>query len=327
MHLNCSERITQIIKRGTMKFINNLKSPITIALCLVVALFFQFCNPFAAKKENNDDQLTLLALLSLNRSISQINFDVVSGSEKVSCSGNIPGTIANTTGSKLKDLRFYVHDIKLIRRDGSKVDFTINQEATWQIASGSNSFGSYSGVALLDFEDATNSCVGGTTDMNKSVRGSAPIGEYTGVEFKLGVPFFLNHMTNTTASAPLNSSAMYWAWNSGYKFSKIEFIASSTNQFHLGSQLCSGNTQGPVNTCGRPNLPTISISGSTIIDLSSQSITLDIAKLYNGSDASGTGINTCMAGNGTAACQPIITNLGLDTNGQSTLTQTTFSLK
>lgn len=303
-----------------------IKFPLLAILSLVLSL--QFCNPFSAK-DNNDDEITLLGLLALSQQrVTEIKFDVVSGSAKVSCTGTIPGTIANTTSSTLKDLRFYVHEIKLIQRDGSKVDFSINQEDTWQIASGSNSFGSYPGVALLDFEDATNNCSGGTTEMNKSVRGSAPIGDYTGIEFKIGVPFYLNHMNSTTATAPLNSSAMYWAWNSGYKFAKIEFTASSTNNFHLGSQSCTGNATGPVNTCGKPNIPTIEITGSTSINTTTQAVTLDINKLYNGADASGTAINVCMgAGNGTAACQFMYTNLGLNISGQSTLTQGSFNIQ
>jgi hypothetical protein len=120
-----------------------------------------------------NDTLTLLALaaVALQDASYEINFNLVSGSSNVTCAGTIPGTIAGATNTTLKDARFYVHDIKLISADGSKSNFTINNESKWQIGSGTNSFGAYTGVALLDFEDKTNNCTVGTTDTNKTVRG------------------------------------------------------------------------------------------------------------------------------------------------------------
>jgi uncharacterized repeat protein (TIGR04052 family) len=311
---------------------------------LFTLLFINILNcgsPLFDKKEDNTASNLALGALVLNsqrrttstaQSVTTINFSVRANSTAttdVSCSGTIPATVAGTTNSTLKDARFYVHDVNLLSADGSKTPFNITTDNQWQIAAGSNSFGSYPGVALLDFEDGTSNCAGGTTETNKSIRGTSVAGNYTGVEFKVGVPFYLNHLQSATASAPLNITAMYWAWNSGYKFAKIEFTASSANLFHLGSGTCTGNGAGPVNECGLPNRPTVSVSKTSgNFDASTDRIVLDINALYSGADASGTAINTCMAGNATAACQPIIRNIGVNpADGRTLTTQSAFSIK
>jgi uncharacterized repeat protein (TIGR04052 family) len=305
----------------------SLFAVVLIAATLTVAS----CNPFAAKKDDNNDTLTLLALaaVALQDASYEINFNLVSGSSNVTCAGTIPGTIAGATNTTLKDARFYVHDIKLISADGSKSNFTINNESKWQIGSGTNSFGAYTGVALLDFEDKTNNCTVGTTETNKTVRGRAPKGSYTGIEFKIGVPFYLNHMNNATAVAPMDSVGMYWAWASGYKFAKIEFInGANTNDFHMGSQSCgTANNAGPVTPCGIPNIATIAVTKTAGFDTTKDTVALDLSALYNNATQS-MGLTMCHgSANGTGACQPMFTNLGLDTSGKSTLSQTSFSIK
>jgi uncharacterized repeat protein (TIGR04052 family) len=310
---------------------------IIILTILLASMLISSCDTITGNSNDNKNTNLLAAaavvvsqrVTSSAVAVSTINFNVVSGTTNVSCSGTISGTIAGTTSSTLKDLRFYVHDVKLITSTGTKVDFTITTDGKWQLAAGTNSFGAYPGVALLDFEDGTNGCSGGTTDTNKSIKGISVAGNYVGIEFKVGVPFYLNHLDVNSATAPLNIAAMYWAWNSGYKFAKIEFTATSSNLFHLGSGSCSGNTTGPVNQCGLPNRPTVSLTkASGTFDATKDTITLDLNALYNGADASSTGINTCMAGNATTACQPIIANIGVTpSTGAAAATQTAFSIK
>jgi hypothetical protein len=48
-------------------------------------------------------------------------------------------------------------------------------------------------------------------------------GVYAGVVFSIGVPESLNHQNASTQAAPLGvDSGMWWAWNPGYIFHKIE---------------------------------------------------------------------------------------------------------
>ncbi|GAA4006596.1 hypothetical protein GCM10022631_17630 [Deinococcus rubellus] len=71
-------------------------------------------------------------------------------------------------------------------------------------------------------------------------RGDAPVGDYRGVRFDVGVPRDLNHLDASTQAAPLGvDSGMFWAWNPGYIFSRYEGTATLGNQvlnvaLHMG---------------------------------------------------------------------------------------------
>ena len=120
--------------------------------------------------------------------------------------GTTKGTISVT------DFRFYVHDVRLVDSSGREVPVRLDSDDLWQ----SN------GVALLDFEDGSGPCSNGNAELRDVVVGSAPVGSYSGVRFKVGVPFDLNHRDLTQQPSPLSLSRMFWAWNSGYKFMRID---------------------------------------------------------------------------------------------------------
>ena len=109
-----------------------------------------------------------------------------------------------TTASQVtpSDFRMYVSEVKLLTADGKAVPLQLTQDGLWQ----------REGVSLIDFEDGSTACLSGTSGVNKAVRGSAPVGAYTGVRFTLGVPFALNHADPTVPPAPLNNTAMFWNW-------------------------------------------------------------------------------------------------------------------
>jgi len=113
------------------------------------------------------------------------------------------GTTASTV--EVADFRLYVTNMRLIAADGSETAITLQQDGAWQ----------YANVALLDFEDATGTCVNGTPQVNTDVRGTVPQGKYTGIAFDIGVPFPLNHGDPTLAPSPLNLTAMFWNWQGG----------------------------------------------------------------------------------------------------------------
>ncbi len=77
----------------------------------------------------------------------------------------------------------------------------LEQDGVWQ----------HEDVALLDFENKAGACANGTVELNTSVRGTVPAGtRSSGLRFKLGVPFALNHANAATAPSPLNLTAMFW---------------------------------------------------------------------------------------------------------------------
>lgn len=179
------------------------------------------------------------------------------------------GTVASTAA--FKDFRFYVSNVRLINDADVEVPLTMTTDGAWQLQTA----GSH--VALLDFEDGTQSCADtGNAPMNTTITGTVPAGTYTGLVFDVGVPFDLNHLdvNGVGTMAPLNIGAMMWAWASGHKFMRVDYAVEGANvwNFHLGSTMCvsDGMTTPPTAECGRPNrftvtLPTFDTSADTVV--------------------------------------------------------------
>jgi uncharacterized repeat protein (TIGR04052 family) len=183
-----------------------------------------------------------------------IRFAAMVGSRPATC-----GMIYDELGTEgsiasLYDFRFYVSNIRLINAAGEEIPVELTQDGVWQ----------YQNVALLDFEDGTSMCSdAGNADINDKVVGTVPEGEYTGLIFDLGVPFELNHLDTTTAPAPLNIPAMWWNWQYGYKFLRIDMQTPDSQTpawfIHLGSTGCQaadGNTP-PTEPCSNSNIASV----------------------------------------------------------------------
>jgi uncharacterized repeat protein (TIGR04052 family) len=135
------------------------------------------------------------------------------------------------------DMRFYVHDVRLVRPDRSEVRVELERD-DWQ----------YDGTALLDFENGERPCNNGTPETNTTIRGRAPAGTYTGVHFVLGVPFAQNHADPDDIEAspsPLNIQSMSWGWQLGHKFMRVDSFAIMETEFpefriHLGPAAATG---------------------------------------------------------------------------------------
>ena len=141
-----------------------------------------------------------------------INFEGWVGNEEFVCGESYEGIGVSESTITPSDFRFYVSDIALIDEDGNAVTLELEQDGKWQ----------YQNTALLDFEDGTNSCDNGTTDINTTVVGSVPEGDYQGLQFTMGVPEDLNHEDAAIAPSPLNLTSMWWNWQGGYKFLRVE---------------------------------------------------------------------------------------------------------
>ena len=169
--------------------------------------------------------LALLMLLTLSVAAAQqdvtLRFDARAGTESAVCGITLPGLGTNSTPVRLQDFRFFVSDVRFLTEAGEEVPVTLAQDGRWQVEN----------VALLDFEDATGACAEvGTAEMNAQIVGTVPEGDYTGVVFTLGVPFALNHVDASSAPSPLNLTAMYWSWQGGYKFARIELLSAAEAQ-------------------------------------------------------------------------------------------------
>jgi hypothetical protein len=87
-------------------------------------------------------------------------------------------------------------------------------------------------VTLLDYATAPNGV------LELTLR--AKPGTYRGMKFNVGVPFDLNHRDASILPRPLNiDQGMFWTWNTGYIFHKIEgnFDSLGTSRnflYHIG---------------------------------------------------------------------------------------------
>ena len=252
----------------------------------------------------------------------EIQFAAAINGQSFACGqsyANVGTTKSTITPS---DFRMYVSQVKLVRKDGTAVPVSLTQDGVWQ----------YQNVALIDFENGEGPCRNGTTPTNTSVRGSVPTGEYTGVELTVGVPFALNHQDPTVATSPLNSTAMFWNWQGGYKFIKFDTTSSgiSTDKpaapnamgpvtrysVHLGSTACAGDskTQAP-SACQNPNRMTVRLNQ---FDLAKNTVVVDMGAVLAQANVDVNAKETmpgCMAFPGDADCPPVMAALGLSYEG------------
>lgn len=222
------------------------------------------------------------------------------------CGTTYEGLGADATKATLTDFRVYVHALRLV--DGDKeTPVALDQDGVWQ----------YEDLALLDFEDKKGGCSNGTTETNVTVRGTVPMGtKHDAVRFKLGVPFALNHADAATAPSPLNLSALFWNWQGGHKFVRIDATpegAMKPFNLHLGSTGCDGDpASGGVTACTNPNVAEIELTG---FDAASKTIVVDYGALVATTKLAGPdggGASGCMSGKTDPECGPIFERLGLD---------------
>jgi uncharacterized repeat protein (TIGR04052 family) len=266
-----------------------------------------------------------------------LSFEAKVGDAPFSCATPV---MVGTPASMVEplDFRLYVHDVRLIDANGEDVPMVLADDGKWQ----------YGGVALLDFEDKSGTCANGTIDVNKTLVGSAPAGVYTGVKFKIGVPFELNHADVATAPSPLNLSGLFWSWNGGYKFARIDARGPAMDggmggdagggghgghgdepgvfNIHLGSTGCTGDPGSgtSVTACAKPNIGEVVLTG---FDPTKKKIVADFKALVAGSNLGMDmgGAPGCMSGPTDPECPNVLSHLGVDpSSGQPDAKQQTL---
>lgn len=244
--------------------------------------------------------------------------------EAFSCDRTYSHVGASDATIALLDLRFYVHDVALLDADGAAHPVRLDDDARWQDGE----------VALIDLEDKTGACENGTTDVNPLVKGvvSAPEGtDFVGLRFTLGVPFAKNHSDAATAASPLGLSGMFWSWQGGRKFLRIDSrLDGSATGFnvHLGSTGCEldAATQA-VSACSAPNRAVITLAG---FDAATDTVAVDFGAIVAGLDLAhdGGGAPGCVSGRDDPECDVIFAHLGVDlATGAPRPGQTAFTVR
>jgi uncharacterized repeat protein (TIGR04052 family) len=276
--------------------------------------------------------------LTINNTLWDHNYSAYASGVPASTASAVPAAAAmqyadssivgaQSTAGSMADLRFYISNVNLIDGSGNSVPVLLDTSDSQE-----------KGVALMDFGhmatvNGTTAC---TSTYKTQIVGKVKPGTYTGLSITLGVPIKaedgvsrLNHSNQSATvgvAKPLQNTAMAWSWQSGRKFTKIEFVpttpftkpsasnlsATSTNwTVHLGSTGCTGNPLLGLDTvCTNPNRLNMTFSS---FDLSSNTVVLDVAQLYKKADLTfdAGGSPGCMSGGTDPECAPIFNALGL----------------
>ncbi|MEL6439351.1 MAG: MbnP family copper-binding protein [Cyanobacteria bacterium J06621_8] len=160
-----------------------------------------------------------------------INFEAFVGEKQFECGTSYEEVGTGDSTITPTDFRFYVSNVALIDSEGNVVPVELEQDGKWQ----------YQNVALLDFENGTESCDNGNSETRTQVVGTVPQGEYKSLQFTMGIPAELNHDDAAIAPSPLNLTSMWWNWQGGYKFLRLELetseaIATVSSNFSSISQ-------------------------------------------------------------------------------------------
>jgi uncharacterized repeat protein (TIGR04052 family) len=237
-----------------------------------------------------------------------------------------------------EDFRFYISDVALVDATGTTIPVALEQDSKWQ----------YQTVTLLDFENKTGACANGTTETRDRIMGTVPKGNYTGLKFSLGVPFALNHADSTLAPSPLNLTGLWWNWQLGYKFLRLDLqtqaqsspkphaskgshgkhVASGGFPIHLGSTGCQVAPPAQTPTaCLNPNRASVMFSA---FNVDQNRVVVDLATLVAQTKLSQNQANTapgCMSEPEDRDCLSIMKNLGLPFMGNGSAQQTFFRIE
>lgn len=289
---------------------------------LLLGATFALSLAFLAGCGKSDTASTPCCDVPADRQIA-VRFEGLVGGDPFSCTSTYAGIGTNPDPAKQvltpKDFRFYVHDLELVTPIGSTVPVSVPEDGKWQ----------HAGVALIDLENGTGTCSNGNADTNDRVVGTVPAGDYVGLRFKVGVPFAQNHLNVATQPTPLNVTAMFWSWTSGYRFMRIEGSTPGA-VLHLGSTGCTlvdANDPAKGSNCANGNRVQVDLPR---FNVDTNRVALDLAQLWDATDLSTNTPGTaggCMSAPNDADCAPVFKKLGLPFGGQAASAQTLFTVE
>ena len=267
-----------------------------------------------------------------------IPFAAEIGGKPFSCAETLTGLGSTGAEAQAVDFRLFVSEAALVKADGSLQPIALEQDGQWQL----------DGLALLDFEDASGNCASGTKGTNTTLRGTVPEGDYMGLAFTVGVPFAQNHGDPTLLPSPLNITAMFWNWQGGYKFVRIDLVPTAMMGMtaeagaeaggghgmakgwflHLGSTMCdaASKTEAP-KACANENRMAIRLDG---FDPAANTVVIDPAPVLAEADLTVNAPETspgCMSFPKDADCMTVMGKLGLPYMDVPAGTQSLISMR
>lgn len=202
---------------------------------------------------------------------------------------HVPPNLAETASPVT--LQFFLSDIKMVAADGATARVRLAAAPPDQ-----------------DEKTALISLAAVDEPRNATIHGTVPRGDYAHMEFLLGIPFARNHGNPLHAEPPLDRPAMFWAWQSGHKFLRLDL--GNAWSFHLGSTGClsASAVRPPQSECRRPNLARIRLPASVATD---GQVDVDLGALIAAVDPMRDA--SCMGSYAKDdACRRVLAELGLD---------------
>lgn len=273
----------------------------------------------------------------------KIKFKALADNQEIECGKEYSNIGTSKSKISFSDFRMYLSNIKFIDDKGKETELKLDQDKKWQNGN----------LGLLDFENKTGDCSAGTSETRKEITGTIDKANYKSLKFTLGVPFEQNHQDVNKADSPLNLTSMFWTWNSGYKFARIDMKTTGLPQgyyLHLASTGCTtdsmkmttkhdgeshgdahGQTSENANvsptSCMYPNRSEITLAN---FDPEKNTVIIDISKLYENSNVDTNQDKTpggCMSGNDDEDCHNVMNNLGLKFNSFDSKGQSVFRVE
>lgn len=244
----------------------------------------------------------------------ELAFEARVGAEPFACGRTYEGIGSTGTALTVSDLRFYVHDVRLVTSAGREVPVTLDED----------DFQSR-GIALLDFETGGTACEAGNAPTHTELTGTVPeAGPYTALRFRIGVPEARNHLDSGSQPSPLNLTSMYWNWQGGYKFLRFEGRTTGLTEgvvFHLGATACSGDAMAGTRTCANGNRPELEVALPAGFDPSTHRFVVDVARWLAAIDLDTDlgGELGCMSGPMDPECPAWLGSVGLPSGATQTL--------
>jgi len=238
----------------------------------------------------------------------------------VDCGSTLSNLGSPLVNAHLRDLRFYLSNVRLVSQSGTEVPITLNQNDN-QYGSGLNS------AVLIDLTSkqtgtACEQSIDGSAETYTTIVGKVPPGTYVGLRATVGLPAALNHSDTMGQDTPavLQNMAMGWSWQSGRKFIKLEVdpvggvtnadsSTASTYNVHIASTDCSGTVSTGFG-CTKANMVGIDIA----LNPGTQQVALDLNEVFRGVNLSSnaTGAVGCMSATDDTDCSTLFNNLRLN---------------
>lgn len=145
----------------------------------------------------------------------------------------------------------------------------------------------------------------------------------TDMSFLLGLPFELNHGNPLLAEEPLNHSDMFWTWQLGHKFIRMDVSSEVSEEktehwaFHLGSIGCdsASSMRAPAESCAHANTFEVMITDFK----PNLPVYIHVDRLIENAQLTQ---DNCMGNPDDEACVPLLKNLAAESQGGRIFSQT-----